>query len=234
MKIIPAIDLINGQCVRLYQGKFEQTTQVAPDPLVQLQTFIQDGAERIHIVDLDGARSGQAAQFDLICQLIQSSSVPIQVGGGIRQLTTIENYVEAGVQGVILGTGALEDRQFTEEALKRFGDHVIIGIDAINGKVATKGWKEVSLIDYIEFAQEMETLGAKTIIYTDISKDGTLTGPNIDELKQLQQAVNCKIIASGGVTTKTDLIALEYIGIQEAIVGKAIYQGTLSLKEVSL
>ena len=234
MIIIPAIDLMNGQCVRLYQGKFDQSTQVANDPKQQLLRFIDDGAKRIHIVDLDGARSGRPEQKGLISELIKTSTVPVQVGGGIRHLESIKSYADAGAQGIILGTSALEDRQFTAEALKAYKDKVIIGIDAINGNVATKGWENITTRGYIEFAKEMDALGAQKIIYTDISKDGTMTGPNLKELELLNKAVSCTIVASGGITSNQDLKNLEEIGIEEAIVGKAIYQGTIRLQEMML
>ncbi|GGE39912.1 1-(5-phosphoribosyl)-5-[(5-phosphoribosylamino) methylideneamino] imidazole-4-carboxamide isomerase [Pullulanibacillus camelliae] len=234
MKIIPAIDLIEGQCVRLYQGKFDQSTQVANDPEEQLVKFMEDGAKRIHIVDLDGARSGHAEQFELIARLAKKATLPIQVGGGIRSLETIERYLSSGVSQVILGTGALENHAFTKAALSTYKDAIIIGIDALHGQVATKGWETVSTINYIDFAKQMEDLGVQRIIYTDISKDGTMKGPNLEELQALSTAVSATIVASGGITTPDDLRALEEIGIEEAIVGKALYEGRIRLEEAPL
>ncbi|WP_226034825.1 1-(5-phosphoribosyl)-5-[(5-phosphoribosylamino)methylideneamino]imidazole-4-carboxamide isomerase [Aquibacillus saliphilus] len=230
MKILPAIDLIDGKCVRLYQGDFNKTTQVGSDPETQLSTFIKDGAEIVHIVDLDGARNGEARQYDLIRKLCSQSSIPIQVGGGIRNLETIKNLVEAGASRLVLGTAAIEDEDFLKEALAKYSNHIVIGIDAKDGKVATRGWETVSEVDYIEFAKKMESLGVETIVFTDISRDGTMTGPNLVALENLLKAVNCKIVASGGIKDNSDLIALREIGIKEAIVGKAIYEGTVTLK----
>lgn len=230
MKILPAIDLINGKCVRLYQGDFSKTTEVASDPIKQLQTFIEDGAEIVHIVDLDGARDHQARQYDLIQTLCQQSSVPIQVGGGIRSMDTVEQLIEAGADRLVLGTAAIEDQAFLKEALAKYPQQIVVGIDAKNGKVATHGWETVSELDYLDFAKEMEALGVQTIVFTDISKDGTMTGPNVDQLVALNNAVSCKIVASGGIKDNQDIEALAKEGIEEAIVGKAIYQGTVTLK----
>lgn len=232
MIIIPAIDLIDGKCVRLYQGDFNKTTEVGSDPRSQIQQFLTDGAKIVHIVDLDGARAGEAKQFELIQDLAKMSTVPIQVGGGIRDLQTVERYLEAGVTRIVLGTAALEDNTFVTKALAQFRDHIVIGIDAKNGQVATRGWKTVTAIDFIEFAKQMESFGAKTIVFTDISRDGTMTGPNLAQLKQISEAVSCTIVASGGIRSMDDLTDLAGIGLKEAIVGKAIYDGSIKLKEV--
>ncbi|MDC3415187.1 1-(5-phosphoribosyl)-5-[(5-phosphoribosylamino)methylideneamino]imidazole-4-carboxamide isomerase [Aquibacillus sp. 3ASR75-11] len=231
MIIIPAIDLINGKCVRLYQGDFNQSSQVGSDPLSQLQEFIRDGAKLVHIVDLEGARQGKSTQFDLIRQLCQASSVPIQIGGGIRTVETIKQYVDAGASRIVLGTGALEDATFLKKALTLYPDHIVIGIDAKNGKVATRGWETVSEIDYLDFAKQMESYGVQRIVFTDISKDGTMTGPNVDALETLLHTVTCTIVASGGIKDMGDINKLKEIGIQEAIVGKAIYEGKVTLEE---
>ncbi|WP_067844246.1 1-(5-phosphoribosyl)-5-[(5-phosphoribosylamino)methylideneamino]imidazole-4-carboxamide isomerase [Amphibacillus sediminis] len=233
MKILPAIDLMGGKCVRLYQGDFNKSEQVANDPMEQLKTFIKDGAEIIHIVDLDGARDSSKRQYQLIEMLCKHSSVPIQIGGGIRNLETIEQLIQAGASRLVLGTAAIEDPVFLKTALDQYGSKIVVGIDAKNGKVATHGWEEVSELDYIEFAKRMEQLGVKTIVFTDISKDGTMSGPNLDQLAALNTAVACKIVASGGVSKNKDIEALKQIGIEEVIVGKAIYQGTVTLKGVN-
>ncbi|WP_163536902.1 1-(5-phosphoribosyl)-5-[(5-phosphoribosylamino)methylideneamino]imidazole-4-carboxamide isomerase [Gracilibacillus sp. YIM 98692] len=230
MKILPAIDLIDGKCVRLYQGDFSKTEQVGSDPISQLKTFLADGAEIVHIVDLDGARSGEARQYQLIEQLCEIATVPVQVGGGIRDIETIEKLVNAGADRLVIGTAALEDEEFLREALERFGKHIVVGIDAKNEMVATRGWENVSEMHYITFAEKMEALGVQTIVFTDISRDGTLTGPNLEQLQKLNDAVNCKIVASGGVSSNEDIEALDQIGIKEAIVGKAIYDGKVTLK----
>ncbi|WP_182199268.1 1-(5-phosphoribosyl)-5-[(5-phosphoribosylamino)methylideneamino]imidazole-4-carboxamide isomerase [Paraliobacillus salinarum] len=235
MKIIPAIDLIDGKCVRLYQGDFNKTEQVANDPIEQLQTFIADGAEMVHIVDLDGAREGeQKRQYKLIEKLCNIATVPVQVGGGIRSVETIEKLIEAGADRLVLGTAAIENPTFLKEALAKYSSQIVIGIDAKDGKVATHGWETVSEIDAIRFAKEMEQLGVQTIVYTDISKDGTMSGPNVEGLKEMHEAVTCTIVASGGIKDNSDIDTLEKIGITEAIVGKAIYQGKVTLKGASL
>ncbi|MCT2536365.1 1-(5-phosphoribosyl)-5-[(5-phosphoribosylamino)methylideneamino]imidazole-4-carboxamide isomerase [Aquibacillus koreensis] len=233
MKVLPAIDLIDGKCVRLYQGDFNQTTQVGSDPETQLATFIADGAEIVHIVDLDGARNGEARQYDLIKKLCERSTVPIQVGGGIRTLETIKNLVDAGASRLVLGTAALEDEAFLKAALEEYAEYIVVGIDAKDGKVATRGWETLSEINYIDFAKKMEALGVKTIVFTDISRDGTMSGPNVQALQDLMKAVSCKIVASGGVSKNEDLQALADIGVEEVIVGKAIYEGKVTVMGVS-
>lgn len=230
MKILPAMDLINGKCVRLYQGDFNQTTQVGSDPESQLQTFINDGAEIIHIVDLDGARSGKPEQLELISKLCSESTVPIQIGGGIRTLETVQSYVEAGAERVVIGTAAVQDEAFLKEALAKYKKHIVIGIDARDEKVAVSGWETETEVDYIEFAKKMEQLGVETIVFTDISKDGTMQGPNLEQLKKMNDAVQCKIVASGGIRNQADLDAVAELGIEEAIVGKAMYEGTVKLR----
>jgi phosphoribosylformimino-5-aminoimidazole carboxamide ribotide isomerase len=230
MKILPAMDLIDGKCVRLYQGDFNKTTQVGSDPASQLQTFIDDGAEMIHIVDLDGARSGKPEQMDLISSLCAKSAVPIQIGGGIRNLETVKAYVDSGAARVVIGTAAIQNREFLLEALKKYKQHIAVGIDARNEKVAVSGWEQETEMDYIEFAKQMEELGVETIVFTDISKDGTMQGPNLVQLKKINDAVSCKIVASGGIRHQEDLDAIAALGIEEAIVGKAMYEGTVKLR----
>lgn len=230
MIVIPAIDIIDGKCVRLYQGDFDRSVEVESDPFFQLEKFIEDGAQIIHIVDLDGARHGDRRQFKLIHELAQKSSVPIQVGGGIRSMEIIEKLVEAGVERIVLGTAAVENEKLLKEALEKYGDKIVVGIDAKKGRVATRGWEKESELQYIEFAKHLEELGVKTLVYTDISRDGTLTGPNLEELSNLLEAVDCKIVASGGIKDNADIKALEEIGIKEAIVGKAIYDGKITVK----
>lgn len=230
MIVIPAIDIIDGKCVRLYQGDFDRSVEVESDPFYQLEKFIEDGAQIIHIVDLDGARHGDRRQFKLIHELAQKSSVPIQVGGGIRSMEIIEKLVEAGVDRIVLGTAAVENEKLLKEALEKYGDKIVVGIDAKKGRVATRGWEKESELQYIEFAKHLEELGVKTLVYTDISRDGTLTGPNLEELSNLLQSVNCRIVASGGIKDNADIKSLEEIGIKEAIVGKAIYDGKINVK----
>lgn len=233
MKILPAIDLIDGKCVRLYQGDFNQSTEVASDPLKQLDTFISDGAEIVHIVDLDGARDGQARQYELIKTLCSKSTVPIQIGGGIRTMETVERLIAVGASRLVLGTAAIEDPIFLKDALAKYPEQIVVGIDAKHGKVATHGWETLSEVDYLTFAKKMENIGVKTIVFTDISRDGTMSGPNLEQLKTLNEMVNCKVVASGGIKDNQDIEKLKAIGIKEAIVGKAIYQGKVTLKGVN-
>ncbi|MBU5594168.1 1-(5-phosphoribosyl)-5-[(5-phosphoribosylamino)methylideneamino]imidazole-4-carboxamide isomerase [Amphibacillus sp. MSJ-3] len=232
MRVIPAIDLLNGKCVRLYQGNFNHTEQVADNPIKQLQRFIDDGAEIVHIVDLDGARDQNNRQYRLIEQLCEKSSIPIQIGGGIRTMDTVDQLINNGASRLVVGTAALEDLNFLKQAITKYPEAIVVGIDAKNRKVASHGWETVTAVDYIEFAQQMESLGAQTIVFTDISKDGTMSGPNLEQLEELNSAVNCKIIASGGISQYDDIKAISEIGISEAIVGKAIYQGKITLQGV--
>ncbi|NWN95367.1 MAG: 1-(5-phosphoribosyl)-5-[(5-phosphoribosylamino)methylideneamino]imidazole-4-carboxamide isomerase [Bacillus sp. (in: Bacteria)] len=230
MRIIPAIDLIGGKCVRLYQGDFNQTTEVAPDPVAQLERFIEMGAEMVHIVDLDGAKTGRPAQFELIASLCKTAAVPVEVGGGIRNLDTVHQYAEIGVSRIVLGTAAIENRDFLKAAVAEYPEKIVAGIDAKNGKVAAHGWLAVTEMDYIGFAKEIESLGVSRIVFTDISRDGTMKGPNLDALKALIEAFSCDIIASGGITSEQDVKNLDAIGVKEGIVGKAIYEGKIRLK----
>lgn len=230
MKILPAIDLIDGKCVRLYQGDFNQSTEVASDPLKQLDTFISDGAEIVHIVDLDGARDGEARQYELIKTLCSKSTVPIQIGGGIRTMETVERLIGVGASRLVLGTAAIEDPTFLKDALAKYPEQIVVGIDAKHGKVATHGWETLSEVDYLTFAKQMESIGVRTIVFTDISRDGTMTGPNLEQLKTLKDTVDCKVVASGGIKDNQDIEKLKAIGIKEAIVGKAIYHGKVTLK----
>ena len=230
MKIIPAMDLIDGKCVRLYQGDFSKTTEVGSDPETQIRTFVEDGAQMIHIVDLDGARSGSPSQRELIAKLCSWSPVPVQIGGGIRNLETVSQYIEAGARRVILGTAAVQDEKFLKASLEKYGPNIAVGIDARNRKVAVQGWETETETDYIEFAKRMEKLGVQTIIFTDISKDGTMQGPNLEQLQEINEAVSCSIVASGGIRSEEDLLAISEIGIEEAIVGKAMYEGKIKLR----
>lgn len=232
MIILPAIDIKDGQCVRLVQGDFAQKTVVNDDPLTQAATFQQGGASYLHIVDLDGALEGRAVNRDLIATIKQSTHLPIEVGGGIRTLKQIDDYLNVGIDRVIIGSAALTNPELVKEAVAIYGDKIAVGIDAKNGQVAISGWLDVSTTDFITFAKEMDKLGVQTLIYTDISKDGTLAGPNVDHYKKLLSAVECNIIASGGVSNKKDLLELKELGVTGAIVGKAYYNGNISLEEM--
>lgn len=231
MIVLPAIDILDGQAVRLYKGDYSTAHKVAVDPVETALDFQKCGAEYLHVVDLSGARDGRASCEKTVEAIVSALNVKVEVGGGIRSLDTIERYLSLGVDRVILGTAALSDRSFLCEALKLYGEHISVGIDAKNGKVSVSGWLETSDTDYIEFAKICEELGVRNIIFTDISRDGALSGPNLNMLKALSNAVHCDITASGGVKDLSDIIALKQLGMYGAICGKALYSGTLELSE---
>ncbi|MBZ9634956.1 1-(5-phosphoribosyl)-5-[(5-phosphoribosylamino)methylideneamino]imidazole-4-carboxamide isomerase [Clostridium sp. FP1] len=231
MKIFPAIDVKNGKCVRLYQGEFSSSEVVGEDPLQTALSFVEQGAEYIHMVDLDGALSGTIGNANSINKVIKNINIPIQLGGGIRSLDAIEILLEKGLNRVILGTAALNNPSLVKEAVKKFGDKIAIGIDARDGYVAVEGWKTGSKIEYIDFAKQMENIGVKTIIFTDISRDGTLTGPNLEAIGKLNDEVSCNIIASGGMKGIEDIKKLAKMNMYGAIIGKALYSGNISLAE---
>lgn len=234
MIILPAIDLQGGRCVRLRKGDFNTAEQVADDALETAAGFKAAGCTWLHTVDLDGAKSGAPVNHRLILELAQQSGLHIETGGGIRDLDTISMYLENGVQRVILGSVAIKDPKLVEQAAARFGDRIAVGIDAKNGYAAAQGWLDDSDIYYIDLARRMEQAGVHTIIYTDIGRDGMLSGPNLEQLDQLNRAVSCDIIASGGVTDLDDIRALAKIGVYGAICGKSVYKGTLDLKQAVL
>lgn len=231
MIIFPAIDMIDGKPVRLYKGDFETAHQVASDVLETAQGFVNDGAEWVHMVDLDGSLQKKPVNFNSVISVLENTPLKVEIGGGIRTLNDIDFYADKGVKRVILGSVALKDPELVKQAVKEFGELVAVGIDAKNGFVATEGWTQGSDTHFIELAKRMEDCGVKTIIYTDISKDGTLTGPNTEHLVELNNTVSCNITASGGVTDINDIITLRDNNLYGAICGKSIYQGTLSLAE---
>ncbi len=231
--LYPAIDIRGGQCVRLYKGDFSQET-VYGSPLEMAEEWVRQGAQWLHIVDLDGAKTGQPVNETLIIEMAQRFSVPIQMGGGIRSMGQVEKYLENGIKRVILGTSAIKDPQFTEEALKRYGNQVAIGLDVKDGYVATEGWLEKSQTRAEEVAKRLADKGAQVFIFTDISKDGTLKGPNIEAAVQLARASGVPVIASGGVSSLDDVqkVAVRSTeGIAGAIIGKALYQKVFTLEE---
>jgi phosphoribosylformimino-5-aminoimidazole carboxamide ribotide isomerase len=231
MKIFPAIDLKNGKCVRLYQGEFKSAQVVGEDPLKTAINFAKQGAEYLHLVDLDGALSGNIKNLNSINEIIKGVGIPIQLGGGIRSLETIEMLIEKGLSRVILGTAALNNPALIKEAIKKYGYKIAIGIDARDGYVAVEGWKTSSKIEYIDFAKQMESIGVKTIIFTDISRDGTLTGPNFYATGMINDKVSCDIIASGGMKCIEDIEKLKNMNMYGAIIGKALYSENISLAE---
>lgn len=231
MLILPAIDIIDGKPVRLYQGDYARKEVVGQSVLEIAKTFEQEGAQFIHMVDLDGAKSGKQENAKWICQVVQEISVPVEVGGGIRSLDDIQMYLESGVERVILGTAALSDPDLLEQAIRMYPSQIAVGIDCKEGKVCGSGWLSCSDVDYLDFARKMEEIGVQTIIFTDISKDGTLQGPNLEMLKRLKDTVSIQIIASGGIRDLSHIQALRKLDIYGVITGKALYAHTLDLKE---
>lgn len=234
MNVIPAIDLLEGQCVRLYQGDYGQSQVFNDNPVEVAKQWVEQGARRLHLVDLDGAKVGQPVNTKVIEAIVAAVSVPVQVGGGLRDRTGAKQLLDTGVQQVILGTIAVEEPVIVQQLCAEFPGQIIVGIDARKGKVATRGWLETSEVTAIDLAQQMSQLGAAAIIYTDIHRDGTLSGPNLDALRELASSISIPVIASGGVSSVTDLLsllALEPLGVNGVIVGRALYTGDVSLKE---
>ncbi len=229
MVILPAIDIKGGQCVRLFRGDMSTAKQVASDPLEAARGFEQAGAKWLHTVDLDGAVSGKRVNADIFISLAKNTNLKVELGGGIRTMEDIDFYLSNGIERVILGSVALKDPELVRQAVEKYGERIAVGIDAKNGKVAAEGWIKDSEIDYIDLAKQMEQIGVKVIIYTDISKDGTLMHPNFEQLGNINSAVSCNIIASGGVTDIDDIKLLNKMGMYGTICGKAIYNGNLDL-----
>lgn len=232
MIIYPAIDIIDGNCVRLTQGKFSDVTVYEKDPVKVARRFEESGAEFIHVVDLDGALKGKGKNREKIIEIANAVKVSVQTGGGIRTIEDIDELISGGVSRVILGTAALENPDFVKEAVQKYGDKIAVGIDAKDGFVAIEGWEKVSKTSALSFAAEMEKIGVKHIIYTDIATDGMLSGPNFDAMKQMAEHVTCGIIASGGVSSEEDILNLIPTGVSGAIVGKALYTDRVNLKNV--
>lgn len=234
MEVIPAIDLLEGRCVRLYQGDYTQSEVFDENPVEVARQWAAQGATRLHLVDLDGAKAGHPVNQQAIEAIVRAVALPVQVGGGLRDQASVASLLKLGVQRIILGTVAVEQPQLVEQLCQEFPGQIVVGIDARNGKVATRGWLETSEVDAVPLAQQMAQFGAAAIIYTDIHRDGTLKGPNREALRELAQAIEIPVIASGGVSSVTDLLnllALEPTGVTGAIVGRALYTGDLSLKE---
>lgn len=230
MIILPAIDIIEGRAVRLYKGDYSLKTEYGNPADVALD-FKREGATHIHIVDLDGAKSGQAPNFELISRIANNTDLFVEVGGGIRSLDTVKKYLDAGVSRVIIGTAAITDSDFLDKALDAYGEKIAVGVDILDEKVRIKGWLESSGINVYDFVAKMEALGVKTVICTDISKDGAMSGTNLELYKQLKSRFELDIIASGGVSSMADVIALRNAGLSGAIIGKAYYMGAIRLKE---
>ncbi|MEH2121595.1 1-(5-phosphoribosyl)-5-[(5-phosphoribosylamino)methylideneamino]imidazole-4-carboxamide isomerase [Nostoc sp.] len=234
MDVIPAIDLLEGRCVRLYQGDYDRSQVFSENPADVAKQWVAQGATRLHIVDLDGAKAGKVVNLRAIEAIAHAVSVPIEIGGGLRDRTSVQQLFNLGVEWAILGTIAVEQPQLVQQLCEEFPGQIIIGIDARNGRVATHGWLETSEVLATQLAVQMQELGAAAIIYTDIHRDGTLTGPNFEALQELAGVISIPIIASGGVSSVTNLLsllALEPQGVTGVIVGRALYTGDILLKE---
>jgi phosphoribosylformimino-5-aminoimidazole carboxamide ribotide isomerase len=231
MILFPAIDIIEGKCVRLTRGDFDTAEQVAGDPLETALAFRAAGAEWLHMVDLDGALRGERVNSGVFTRVAAESGLKLELGGGIRDMDAVEYYLERGASRVILGSAALNDPDFTKRAVDKYGGRIAVGIDAVNGRARASGWLADGGADYLDFAVMMEALGVETVIFTDISKDGTLAGPNFGQLAALREAVSCDIVASGGVTSLEDVRKLAEMGLYGAILGKALYKGTIALSK---
>lgn len=234
MEVIPAIDLLDGKCVRLYQGDYSQSQVFDENPVAVAKQWVEQGATRLHLVDLDGAKTGESVNLKSITAIVQAVPIAVEVGGGLRDRTSVATLLDMGVRWAILGTVAVEKPELVAELCQEFPGKIIVGIDARNGKVATRGWLETSVVTAQDLAQQMAQKGVAEIIYTDIHRDGTLIGPNLEALRELASNLSIPVIASGGVSSLTDLLsllALEPLGVRGAIVGRALYTGDVSLQE---
>lgn len=232
MEVIPAIDLKDGACVRLYQGDFERETVFSRDPAETALRWERAGASRIHVVDLEGSRSGVPTNLASIRAIVAAASAPVQVGGGVRTAETARMLLEAGVERVVLGTAAVEEPELVRLLCQRWGsERVVVAVDARDGKVAIKGWTEDTPVDATELVKEMSGLGARRFLYTDISRDGTMTSPNFDAVAELVRRSGASVIASGGVSRVEDIRRLAETGAEAVIVGRALYEGSVGLAE---
>lgn len=231
MLIFPAIDLYDKKAVRLFKGDYNQMTVYSENPLEVAKDFKAAGAEYIHMVDLEGAKDGTTPNFDIVAAVAKESGLKVEIGGGIRNKETVKRYIDAGVMRVILGTAALNDREFLESVCKEYGKKIAVGADLKDGQVAVKGWLETSNVSGMEFLSQMQKLGVKTVICTDISRDGAMRGTNRELYKELSEKFSMDIVASGGVSTISDIKALRAMNLYGAIVGKAIYTGDIDLRE---
>lgn len=234
MIVIPAVDIKNGKCVRLLQGNMDAETVFSDDPLAMAVRWQNEGGKRLHIVDLDGAIEKRPKNLDLIKSIVEELDIPVQVGGGIRDLDTIDMYMSIGVKWVIIGTAAIKDPDMVKAACKKYPDRIIVGIDAREGRVAVEGWVETTEVMAVDLARQYEGWGVSAINFTDIHRDGAHSGPNIEQTKGLAESVSIPVVASGGVSTIQDILNLKKIeksGIVGVITGRALYDGTLDLKE---
>jgi phosphoribosylformimino-5-aminoimidazole carboxamide ribotide isomerase len=231
LEVIPAVDIKDGKCVRLFQGKFDSAVVYSDDPLEAARRWREEGAGRLHVVDLDGARTGSPVNLNVVRRIASECGIPVQFGGGVRSLDALVSVLEAGIDRVVLGTSAALNEDFAREVFYRFGERVILGVDAKDGKVAVRGWECILDIDAVDFAKKMQRMGAKRVIFTDIGRDGALQGINLARLKEMVAALEIPVIASGGVASTTDILAAKDAGAEGVIIGKALYEGSLTLRE---
>ena len=231
-EIIPAIDLLNGKCVRLKQGRYNAETVYSKNPIEMARKWETQGAKRLHLVDLDGARTGIPKNIEIVKSIAQEVKIPVQLGGGIRSIDLIQELIECGIDRIILGTTAVNNPNLLGQVCNRFGEHIAVAIDAKEGQAATEGWTKISRKDILTLAKEAIALGVKRFIYTEINRDGMLIGPNFEGIKNFVAQVSVPVIASGGVSTKEDIEKLKQTGSEGCIVGKALYEGKVRLEEV--
>lgn len=231
MVILPAIDIKDGKCVRLVQGKYDSAYTVAESAADTAKTFEAMGATWLHLVDLDGAKDAVPVNTSLIFDVLEKCNLKIELGGGIRNMETIDYYMSHGISRVILGSAALNNPALVKQAVAKYGDKIAVGIDAIDGNVAAEGWMQTSTVNFIDLAKHMEDIGVKYIIFTDISRDGMMDGPNFTMLDKLNRSVSCQVIASGGVSSLTDVVVLTALKLHGAICGRALYTRDLSLRQ---
>lgn len=233
MQVIPAIDLRGGRCVRLVQGDFDRETVFGDDPAAMAARWVADGAERLHLVDLDGAKTGRPANVEAVRAILSAVDIPCQIGGGIRDDASAAAWLDAGIERVIVGTQALKDPAWFRNLAERFPNRVVLGLDARDGRVATDGWLDVSSVLAVSLAEQFDDLPLAAVIYTDIACDGMLTGPNIEATRQLADRIKTPVIASGGVGSLEDLARLAVLPIAGCIVGRALYEGRFRLSEAT-
>ena len=231
MIIFPAIDLFKGQAVRLYKGDYAQLTVYDENPINTAKKFISEGADHLHMVDLEGARDGGTPNFETVKEIVSATNMFVELGGGIRDMETVDRYLSIGVGRVILGTAAVTSEGFVERAVEKHGEKIAVGADIKDGEIAVKGWVEKSGVKSEDFFEKMQNIGVKTIICTDISRDGAMRGTNLELYKALSEKYSVNIIASGGVSSISDVIALREMDVYGAIIGKAYYTGAISLSE---
>ena len=232
MEVIPAIDLKDGRCVRLFQGDFDQETVFSDDPLAMALSWQEQGGHRLHLVDLDGAVQGKPVHLEVISAIVRGLDIPVQVGGGIRDLASADAWLEAGVDRVVIGTAAVNDPEMVKEVCRKHGGRrVVVSVDAREGLVAVKGWKETSNVTVFDLAHQMAGLGVERLLYTDISRDGALTGPDLETNARLASETGLAVLASGGVATVEHIKELVSTGVEGVIVGRALYTGAVSLPE---